>query len=89
MAILSTANSSAPEADEEVVAALVAVQAYLTAEHGTAQHATTDTQHSRWRESAKLVVQNLQPMRPAVSLRWSTIERVRRGAGGGYGVTGL
>ncbi len=87
MATPSTASSSAP--DEDFVAALIAVQAFLAEEQGGVQAATSNTNTDRWRESAKLVVQDLQPRRIAVPPRWSTIERLRRSTGGGYGVTGL
>ena len=89
MAIHSTVNSSAPLEDEEVVAALAAVQTYLAAELELEQDVVTHTPADRWHDSAKLVVQSLQPMRTAIAPRWSTIERLRRTAGGRYGVTGL
>ncbi len=89
MAIVSRADRPESLDDEEVVAALAAVQAYLAAELEVEQQTITDNAADRWPDSAKLVVQNLQPMRTPVPPRWSTIERLRRGPGGGYGVTGL
>ncbi len=69
------------------MAALAAVHAYLAAEQATQQQVTTNVHTSSWHESAKLMVQGLQPLRTGVPARWSTIERLRRSTGG-YGVTG-
>jgi hypothetical protein len=71
--------------DDEVAAALAAVQAYLATEQVDIQPVAEST---GWQRSAKLSVQGLRPTRTSVPARWNTIERLRR-ASGFYGVVGL
>lgn len=75
--------------DDEVVAALAAVEAYLAVEQPALPQDRAAPADEPWRDSAKLVVQRLQPGRTRTTLRWSTIERVRRDNGGSSGVIGL
>lgn len=79
-----------PEAqpDDELTAALVAVQSYLDAERAAPAQPIA-APPSGWHASAKLSVQHLRPVKTRVAPRWNTIERLRRGTSGGYGVTGL
>ena len=71
--------------DDEVAAAIAAVQAYLAIEEPSRQPTAEST---GWQRSAKLPVQGLRPARIAAPPRWNTIERLRR-ASGFYGVVGL
>ncbi len=75
--------------DDEVVAALTAVEAYIAAEQPVRLQAEEPRPIPAWRDAAKLVVQHIQPGRTATALRWSTIERLGRETGRGYGVVGL
>lgn len=79
-----------PEAqpDDELAAALIAVQAYLDAEQSSTPP-TQDDILSGWHASAKLSVQSLRPARTPVAPCWNTIERLRCATSGGYGITGL
>lgn len=74
--------------DDELAAALIAVQFCLDAERSH-EAVTPEATPSGWHASAKLSVQSLRPGRTRVTPRWNTIERLRRTTGGGYGVTGL
>jgi hypothetical protein len=74
--------------DDEVAAALAAVQIYLAAEYTASEPASLPSRQ-QWTESAKLVVQGLRPARTATALRWNAVERLRRNRGGAYGVVGL
>lgn len=70
--------------DDEVAAALAAVQALLSQEQLAA---TASAEHDDgWRNSARLAVQKLRPVRTQTAPRWSTIERLRRVVGGQYDV---
>ncbi len=71
--------------DDEVAAALAAVQAYLAVEQPDTLPATESI---GWQQSAKLSVQGLRPARTRVPARWDTVERLRRSSGF-YGVVGL
>jgi hypothetical protein len=72
--------------DDEAAAVVAALAAYLVGE-AQPQPAAQETT-SGWQQSAKLPQQGLRPMRTLRPLRWSTIERVRQGAGFGS-VTGI
>ena len=74
-------------ADDEIVAAIAAVRSYLDMEQPTAP--VEQTAESGWQRAAKLSVQSLHPVKLATQPRWNTIERLRRGSGGFYGVLGL
>ncbi len=75
--------------DDELVAALAAVEAYIAAEQPVHLHAEELRPIPAWRDAAKLVVQYIEPRRTVTPLRWSTIERLRRDTGHGSGVVGL
>ena len=75
--------------DDEVVAALAAVEAYIAAEQSATLQDSEQLLQQTWRDAAKLVVQGLQPDRTGVQPRWSTVERLRRAGRGGYGIVGL
>jgi hypothetical protein len=79
------ADSASPTEDE-VAAALAAVQWYLEEPDERAPAVPVG-----WRDSARLAVQHLRPARIALRPAWGTIERLRRQAsnGGFSGVTGL
>jgi hypothetical protein len=70
--------------DDEVAAALAAVQALLSAEQSGPQAAPIAPQG--WSNSAKLAVQKLRPDKLQTAPRWHTIERLRRAIGGRYDV---
>ncbi len=88
MAAMKPTPNMIEPADDEVAAALAAVQLYLAVEYTTSQP-TDIPPRQQWRESARLVVQGLRPTRTATSLRWNAVERLRRNRGGDYGVVGL
>ena len=66
--------------DDEVAAALAAIQLLLATETQPSAPEPRDG----WHDSAKLAVQHLRPSRTAVAPRWHTIERLRRTIGGRY-----
>ena len=71
--------------EAEIAAALAAIQLIVQA-----PRAAPDTTRAGWQDSAKLSIQQLRPVRIRLRPSWSTIERLRRGASGGFsGVTGL
>ena len=70
--------------DDEVAAALAAVQSLLSQEQLPA--AAPPEHDDGWRNSARLAVQKLRPVRTRTVPRWSTIERLRRAVGGRYDV---
>lgn len=70
--------------DDEVAAALAAVQALLSAEQAEATAGAVAS--SGWSNSAKLAVQRLRPVKTRTAPRWQTIERLRRTIGGRYDV---
>ncbi len=73
--------------DDEIAAAIAGVQAYLDMEQPRVpEEQATD---SGWQRAAKLSVQSLRPVKLATPPRWNTIERLRRGSGGFYGIVGL
>ena len=77
-------DSGAPT-EEEVAAALVAVQRYLEAPDEDAS-----TVPIGWHDSARLTIQHLRPTRIALRPAWGTIERLRRQSSNGFsGVIGL
>ncbi|HEX6290405.1 MAG TPA: hypothetical protein VFZ66_14540 [Herpetosiphonaceae bacterium] len=81
---LASADRQSPD---EIVAAIIAVQSYLSAE---GQAAPADqAAESGWQAAAKLSVQSLQPTKLTTPPRWNTIERLRRGTSGLYGIVGL
>jgi hypothetical protein len=69
--------------DDEVAAALAAVQALLSAEQPGPENAPVA---QGWSNSAKLGVQKLRPAKLQTAPRWHTIERLRRAIGGRYDV---
>lgn len=81
MQIVESANDQ--PTDDEVAAALAAVQALLSTEQ--AQPSATPAT-AGWSNSAKLAVQNLRPDKVQTAARWQTIERLRRAIGGRYDV---
>jgi hypothetical protein len=72
--------------DDELAAALMAVQLVLEAEQTADEPMPAPA--AGWQHSAKLTVQGLRPARTATAPVWATIERIRRGGGGG-GIPGL
>lgn len=70
--------------DDEIAAALAAVQALLSEEQRA--EAVPDAGDDGWRNSARLAVQHLRPTRTRTAPRWSTIERLRRAVAGRYDV---
>lgn len=76
------------EPNDELTAALIAVEAYLDAERPVADHPATALR-SGWHDATKLSVQRVQPASIRTSPRWNTIERIRRATGGTSGITGL
>lgn len=68
--------------DDEVAAALAAVQAVLSLEQRAP--AAPEPISSGWRNSGRLAVQKLQPAKTSVVPRWQTIERLRKTIGGRY-----
>ena len=71
--------------EAEIAAALAAIQLIVQA-----PGAGPDTTRAGWQDSAKLSIQHLRPVRIRLRPSWSTIERLRRGASGGFsGVAGL
>jgi hypothetical protein len=76
-----------PLTDDEIAAAIIAVQTFLSDEAPAPQSEAQP--ESGWHRSAKLSIQNLRPARLSTAPRWNTIERLRRSMGGFYGITGL
>ncbi len=74
--------------DDELAAALAAVQAYLDTQAVPVQPVEDVAEMTGWQRSAKLSVQGLRPTRTESPPRWNTIERLRR-ASGFFGVVGL
>lgn len=74
--------------DDELAAAIVAVETYLAAE-AEDRVLGGETPISRWRASAKLVAQGVEPTRLRSLPPWNRIERVRRARHGFEGVIGL
>lgn len=70
--------------EDEVAAALAAVQALLSAEQS--QPMPVAAVDDGWHNSAKLAVQQVRPARTRIAPRWQTIERLRRAIGGRYDV---
>ena len=83
----SSAQSPLAHPDDELAAALAAVDIVLHAAQPPADIAGSEAS-ADWHSAAKLSVQGLRPARTGVAPRWSTIERLRRG-GSGSGVVGL
>lgn len=63
--------------DDEIAAALVAVQLYLEAERP--DDAATEAKAERWRVAARLAAQGVAAGRGPAP-HWGNIERLRRGA---------
>lgn len=74
--------------DDELVAAIVAVQLYLAAEQPGAPQVMND-QPQAWRDTAIMLVQGVQPVKTTTSPRWQTIERLRRAGRGSSGIIGI
>jgi hypothetical protein len=75
------------EIDEAGAAALAAV-AYLLDEERAHAAARQPAQRSAWRDAARLSVQGLTTTRPATSLGWGRVERLRRAGRAGGGIVG-
>jgi hypothetical protein len=69
--------SPAREADEELAAAIIAVDLVLAAEHARPAVPTSPPDREGWRNSARLAALRIAPIRAAPA-RWNTIERIRR-----------
>lgn len=87
MEIQSSAGTVGQLTDDEIVAAIIAVQMLLSAENTAPPEEQPSA--SGWHHAAKLSVQSLRPVELSTPPRWNTIERLRRSAGGFYGITGL
>ena len=76
---------SGPPTEDEIAAALAAIRLFIET-----PLAETGTDRRGWQDSAKLAIQHLRPARTGLRPSWSTIERLRRHASGGFhGVIGL
>lgn len=87
MEIQSSASVAGQLTDDEVVAAIIAVQTLLSTE--TTALLEEQPSESGWHHAAKLSVQSLRPAKLSTPPRWNTIERLRQSSGGFYGITGL
>jgi hypothetical protein len=77
----SDADGQTP--DDEIAAAIIAVQMQLGLE-ATSAPAAPAVAASGWHAAAKLSVQSLRPVKVPTHPRWNTIERLRRSSGGFY-----
>lgn len=77
------------ERDAELAAALAAVDAFLRAEANERDHSAAQPQREQaaWHEQARLAGLGIATRDSRGG--WSVAERLRRGAGGFYGVIGL
>lgn len=84
--MISWTTDAVPDAEE--AAAITAALAALLADAAPVEAAQPE--RSQWHASGRLVAQGLNPARTGVAPRWSTIERLRqRAAGGFHGIVGL
>jgi hypothetical protein len=76
--------------DEETAAALIAVSFYLQMKEAQQAHELEEMQRPwRWQATRMLMAQGIIPMRPPRRPTWNNVERLRRGAAGFTGITGL
>lgn len=72
---------------DEIVAAIIGVQTFLSTQEPAPP--AEQSSASGWHDAAKLSFQGLRPVKRFTPPRWNTIERLRRSTGGFYGVIGL
>jgi hypothetical protein len=77
------------EIDEAGAAALAAVAYLLDDEdRASASAGRQPAQRSAWRDAARLSIQGITTTRPATTLGWGRVERLRRAGRAGGGIVG-
>lgn len=76
--------------DEELTAAIVAIEAYLAeASAAAGAAAAADAAGPRWQAAAILATQGVPALQTPAWPAWGNIERLRRAGPGGSGIIGM